>query len=369
MGDSIRICIDARMIGPYGIGTYLSHLLPLIVRADYQFQILYAPSHPLPQQKRSNVKYIPFSAPIYSIQEQIAFLYSIPPCDLFWSPHYNIPLGPIRAKKRVVTIHDAYPLAHRRRFSFLKNIYSRTVMNAATRLSDAIITNSHFSQTEIIRWTGAKAKKMQIIPLGVCDTQWTSEPKADATILKKYAIRSPFFLMVGWAKPHKNLITVLQAMECLKNEEESFHLVLVGPIAPPLENLVSSLSICVQSIGTISSSDLAAFYRQAEALIYPSLYEGFGLPPLEAMRCGCPVIAPRRASLPEVCGDAALYINPELPQEIAQAMMTIRRKKFIKEGLKTRGFQRSALFRWENCAQKHLELFEELIFHGNSTYL
>ncbi|MBS1656603.1 MAG: glycosyltransferase, partial [Bacteroidetes bacterium] len=144
------------MIGPYGIGTYLSHLLPLLEKADYRFRILHAPSYIPPKEKPSHVEYFPLNAPIYSIREQVALLRKIPPCDLFWSPHYNIPLGPIRAKKRIVTLHDAYPLAHR--LSLLKKGYAQLAMRAAVHLSDAIITNSHFSQTEIIRWTGAKAK-------------------------------------------------------------------------------------------------------------------------------------------------------------------------------------------------------------------
>ncbi|NGX39157.1 MAG: D-inositol-3-phosphate glycosyltransferase [Chlamydiae bacterium] len=315
----MKIVIDARMIHHGGIGTYIRGLLPHFTDCGHEVIPLF------PEQ---------FKTPIYSASEQIQFLQKIPRCDLFWSPHFNIPFLPVKAKRRAVTIHDLFHLDHLEQFSPVKKLYAKLALRKATLKSDLIITVSEFSKMRLLHYFPVAEAKIHVIHSG-CDhlSSLDSEPVEE--------LPSSFFLLVGNGKPHKNLQAVLKAMEHFPEMQ----LVITGK---------KEKHPRVHSVGRVSDGKLKWLYVHAQALIFPSLYEGWGLPPLEAMSLGCPVIASSAASIPEACGRAPLYFDPSSAQELCVA---IEKLSSVREECVQKGYQRAGELTWEEAAKKHLQLF------------
>jgi glycosyltransferase involved in cell wall biosynthesis len=298
--------------------------------------------------------------PIYSFQEQWLFPKLIPPCDIFWSPHYNIPLRSIRAKKRIVTIHDACHLALQKSLGIAERLYAHVLFRQAVSRSDAIVTDSVFSQTELCKYLSVSPDRLRVIYPGV-DFDRFSAPQTSFPIRKKYALPASFFLFVGNVKPHKNLRLILDAY---RQSPIEIPLVMIGKIKGLLnpDPLIATLhqNRHVISVGEVNDEEIPQFYKLATALIFPSLYEGFGLPPLEAMAAGCPTIVSNRASLPEVCGDASYYIDPEHPDELAFAMRNVAGHQALREKLIEKGSVQARRFSWANTIQNYIHLFQEV---------
>jgi glycosyltransferase involved in cell wall biosynthesis len=279
-------------------------------------------------------------SPIYSIQEQFTLPILIPSCDIFWAPHYNFPLAPIKAKKKIVTLHDIYHLVGP--VNFLKRLYARGVIKNVIQAADHIVTVSHFSHSEILKHF--TTNKISVIPLGVDPTFFTPSFKP--------SFPNRYFLYVGNVLPHKNIDRLLQAWSLIAKTMPDTTLTLVSQTIP--KNFPSHPQVIF--LQNVSYADLPSLYSQAIALIHPSLYEGFGLTTLEAMSCGCPVIASRIASLPEVCGDAALYINPLSSNDIARALEKIYQNSNTRQELINKGQERSRTFSWDKTVDTHLKL-------------
>jgi glycosyltransferase involved in cell wall biosynthesis len=346
----IDLCIDARMAFSSGIGTFLRKVVPRLDRGAFHILLLVAQKGEAWCDKLEQKL---FKAPIYSIREQLLFPSVIPRCDIFWSPHYNIPLLPIRAKKRLTTIHDACHLALQPLLSFPQRIYAKKVMRKAVRNSDAIATDSDFSRQELQKFIPTN-KKWNVIYPGVEKNNFS--PTVDQNTLaftqNKYHLPPQFILYVGNLKPHKNLQNVIQALEFLPN----IPLVIVGKsFQAPHRSHPNVLYL-----GEVPESDLPNLYRLAEVFVFPSLYEGFGLPPLEAMGCGCPAVVSTHASLPEVCGEGALYFDPTEPQEIARVIQNVIQNPQLKTELIEKGRKRIEAFDWDQTARGYMNLFQQL---------
>lgn len=325
----IDLCIDARMAFSSGIGTYIREIVPFF----QHFRVILLVDQ-LGHAWCKEFDQIRVNAPIYSIKEQLLYPLKIPPCDLFWSPHYNIPLLPIRAKKRIVTIHDACHLVFG---SPLEKLYAKYMMGRALR-SDKVITVSQFSKREIQRFFGKE--NMEVIPIGVNRDRF-SRRMPSAQVREKYQLPNRFLLFVGNQKRHKNIDGLIRAFA--KVQVSDLELVIVGKGTP---------------IGEVEDQDLPSLYSMAEAFVFPSFYEGFGLPPLEAMSCGCPTLVSNAASMPEVCGDASLYFNPANENEMAAAIMkAVEQSKSLIE----KGLERVKQFDWKETAEQHMRIFTEVV--------
>lgn len=331
----VKIAVDARMRAHGGIGTYLRQILPYLEKSDHEWFVLGT------EELQSS---------IYSLKEQIELPKKIPECDLLWSPHFNVPLFPIKAQKRVVTIHDLYHLDHLSEFSLEKKLYAKIMLSRAVSKADRLITVSEYSKSRLLYYFPEAKNKVEVIYSG-CDH--LTEERAIPGLPEQ------FFLFVGNLKPHKNLEAVLDALL----ERPDFHLVVAGKMSgfihgvdwQALEKKYPQLKGRLHPLGKISDEQLTWLYLNAQALIFPSFYEGWGLPPVEAMRLGCPVIASNAASIPEACGTAALYFDPKSPQELLQQMDR------LDEGRKTMiyaGKQRTSDLLWEKTAEAHIQLFE-----------
>jgi glycosyltransferase involved in cell wall biosynthesis len=348
----IDLCIDARMALSSGIGTCIRQLVPFLNQPPFRVILLV---DKLDQNWCKDIEQIHFSAPIYPIQEQLAFPLKIPKCDLFWSPHYNIPLLPIRAKKRIVTIHDACHIALGHFFSFPQRIYARFVMKRALHHSDAAITDSQFSKAELIRYLGRPEKDLHVIPCAVDHDRFqrVTNPQTIQSLRTKYSLPEKYVLFVGNVKPHKNIAALYQAFSGLPN----LGLVIVGKrneLKNPSQILESKM---VQFLENVPDEDLPGIYSLAEALVLPSFYEGFGLTPLEAMSCGCPTIVSNAASLPEVCGEASIYCDPHRPQEFRGAIECVATDPHLKKRFIQKGFERAKMFQWSRTARYYRDLF------------
>ena len=344
----MNIVIDARMVDCSGIGTYIQNIL----RGLSQDVPLIAIGDPEKLKGFPLKDIIPCTAPIYSIKEQLLLPKIIPRCDLFWSPHYNVPLLPIRAKKIIVSIHDVYHLAFFSTLKISEKGYAKVVLKQAVKRSAGIITCSDFSAREITHFFPSGRKKIAVIPYGIHPKIINRAPES-------------FLLTVGNLKPHKNLLNLVKSLAYLDRD-----LIIVGK----KEGLITQdlalfsfleqhpeLSKRVTFTGYVSGKELESLYARAALYVFPSLYEGFGFPILEAMAAGCPVASSSRASLPEVAGDAASYFDPEDPEDIARGIKKILYDEPYRKELITKGQKRILLFNWKECCQLHFEYIQALI--------
>lgn len=346
------ICVDARLWSATGIGTFLKNLLPFFLEEKGFSLVLLCYSL---DQKELNEKgfshLIVVKSPLYSFKEQLEIPLKVPPCSLFWSPHFNVPVLPLRAKRRLVTIHDTYHLTFANQFSLVGRMYAYFLYRFAARQSDFITTVSHFSAGEISRHCAPFSSPLKVISPGVCSrfVPCTNETRKKE-VQNRYALPFNFLLVVGNFKTHKNEKMLLEAFQTLGFH---IHLVLVGKKQTvPIER--------VQSIPSVSDEDLPIVYSLASALVFPSLYEGFGLPPLEAMACGCPAIVARSASIPEACGEAVEYVDPHSVDSIRKGIRHVIEFKERKEELIAKGFLHVKQIRWENCAAQYVSIFRQL---------
>jgi glycosyltransferase involved in cell wall biosynthesis len=355
------------MINHSGIGTYIRNIVARLQESPYQISIIADPASALKHTFLKAFDLIPLSTPIYSIAEQIKLPFLIPSCDLFWSPHYNIPLGPIRAKKRIVTICDVNHLVFIDRLNFPQKIYARGMIQQAVARSDHIFTISEFSAQEIVKYTSAPHAKITPIHLGVDQSHFfqRKDPVLLDQIKKKYSLPDQFILFVSNLAPHKNIEGLLLAWEHLIKEIPGWKLVFAGKKMQntwqPILDKNPLLAESIVFLGEVDYDDLPLIYENAHAMVLPSFYEGFGLTPLEAMSCGCPAVVSRAASLPEIFEDDAIYVDPYSPIDIANGLKTMISNADLHRVLKTSGLERCRHFDWSKTVEQHLEIIEGLL--------
>ena len=364
------ICVDARMYLASGIGTYLRNLLKLLhEKSDYSIKVITSRAVIENSKEVKDWDFVIADSPIYSIKEQWEIPYKVSKCDIFWSPHYNIPLLPVRAKKRIVTIHDVFHLAHKESLPLHKSLYASIVTKRAAKYSDLVITDSEFSKSEISRYTGICSDKIRKILLGVDFSVFSKEisSEEEMAIVSKYAPPEEFILFVGNLKSHKNLDRLIEAYKLLtKTAVNPVHLVILGKHFAdfPIRERVlqdKALSRHIHFYSNVGNKELSWFYSNAIATILPSLYEGFGFPPLEAMCCGCPTVVSNAASLPEICGDASLYVDPQSSVSIYRGIEKIVEDSSLRNELSEKGYSRVKEFQWKKTFEEHLKVFEEVL--------
>jgi len=317
-GKRITLCLDARMYRHSGIGRYIRHQVNSLLCDDAYELILLVPKGGIDELKE--VRQIEFNSPIYSLWEQVLYPFVVPDCDVFWSPHYNVPFLPVRAKKRWVTIHDLYHLRFKDQLGFFKKWYARIFFSAACRMSNRIITVSQFSKNELLSFFDVE-DKLEVI-LNETDQIFYEKKYTEQDlqqVLRNYNIDFPYVLFVGNLKPHKNLITLLKAFEKIMNDFSLLKLVVVGKetgfLTEDYETKLyldknTALKKRVLFTGPVADEELPALYSAAKVFVFPSLYEGFGYPPLEAHLSGTKVLCSNAGPMPEVCGNRVTYFDP-----------------------------------------------------------
>ena len=357
------ISIDLRMLHSSGIGTYLRNLVPLVIATSPRIKFyLLGRKGEVSQYswaRGENIILIDCHAPIYSLTEQLEFFRKIPrETTLFWSTHYNIPL--LYYGKLLVTVHDVFHLAMPHLVGGVhKRLYARAMMVAVRHKASAILCDSDFTRKELIRLTGLGHQELHVVHLGINESWF--HVKEDKNPYPK-----PFLLYVGNIKPHKNLMTLIKAFEGIM-DKIPHDLVVVGKKEgfitgdKAVARKAAGLLDRIHFTGYIEDNMLHQYVTHADALVHPSLYEGFGLPPLEAMACGCPVIVSDAGSLPEVCGDAALYCDPYSSKNVADKILQLIKNVALREKMRQRGFLRVKGFTWEKCARETLAIIEKVL--------
>ncbi len=283
--------------------------------------------------------------------------------DVFHATNYFLP--PVRSARRVLTVYDLSFLRYPELCSpKIVGPFSRHVGRFA-RAADAVLTCSEASRRDIVELLHVAEDRVTVAHGAVDDDFVPMErDKAEALLEKTYGVRPPFFLFVGTLEPRKNVDGILRAF-AMASRDMPHALVLVGETgwnAEEIEALAAPLLTAGRVIrpGYVASGDLPAFYSAASAFMFPSRYEGFGLPVLEAMACGCPVICSERGSLPEVTGDAAVHADPEDTDAIADAMRRVAGDAALAAALVEKGRARAAAFSWRRSAQTVLSLYRRL---------
>jgi len=365
--EKFDITLDARMINHSGIGTNIKNMIPNLIQ-NYNLTLLGNCEVLNSFSWSKQTRIIDTKSQIYSIKEQIELPTKIPQCDLFVSPHYNIPLLKIKASKRAVIINDVNHLVFSDQLSLPKVIYAKYMINTAIRKSDKVITISEFSKNEIIKYADVQRKEIKIIYCGLDSEKLKSNLHEQSIDQVKaiYKLPEDYFLFVGSIKPHKNLKTAIKAFNLwLKKSPAAKKLIIVGVKQSDLSKDPEILKLCDQNTIIIpefvKDYDLPLIYNSATCLIFPSIYEGFGLPPLEAMVYGCPVIASNSAAIPEVCGDAALYFDPLKVEDLVEKMSLLTSNKKLRDELIVNGHKNILRFGRGKFAQNLKREFDDTI--------
>ncbi|MBU1179812.1 glycosyltransferase family 4 protein [Patescibacteria group bacterium] len=272
--------------------------------------------------------------------------------DILFVPSHIIPFFP--PKRTFTTIHDIGFRRFPEHYSWLQRKLLNFGAKSAKKHAKTILTISEFTKNELIDVYKISEDKIKPIYLGYDNTKYKSLYEQRLPLLiEKYGIKKPYLFYIGRLEKKKNIENMLKAVK-----EPDIDLVLAGKPGYGYEKIKFAIINRKSAIllGWVPQEDVPALMAGAEIFLYPSLYEGFGIPILEAFACGTPVITSNRASMPEVAGDAALLVNPDNPQEISEAIQKILRNPEIKDNLINRGKERCRQFSWQRCAEETLNV-------------
>lgn len=357
------VALDARM--QQGVGTVIRNVAVRVAPMVEKLILLGDPdeiSRWGPFQ--GSVDVIPFLAPIYGWREQAEFpLARLRECNVLHVPHFNIPVRPVPCPM-ICSIHDVAHLANVLPISRAYRLAAWWYYRHAARRSEHIITGSEFSKREIVERIGVDPGRVTVIPDGVDMSLFYPRLQTEiAAVLSACGIRTPYILVLGSVRPHKNVGRVLQAFAKLKGGSDLPHqLVVVGRregfrINQDLPALAPEIERQVVFTGFLGEQETAALYSGADLFLFASVYEGFGLPPLEAMACGTPVAVSRAASLPEVVAGAGAYFDPYSVDDIANTVLMLLKDPAKRKSLIRAGQRRATDLTWEKTAGAHLQVY------------
>ncbi len=370
----MRIVIDARMISPgsmHGIARYVYELLRCLMAmtgpgatAD-EFFILVNPNSPLEAMAwPKHMQLVKVNGSWISLKQQ----WELPrvlrrlKADLFHAPSFMAPLAsPCRM---VMTIHDLNHMVLPQFYTPFHQFYYQVFVRSCIRKSEYILTVSHFSKNEIVQNLDISPEKVFVTYNGVSDNyRPITDQEQLAYVRDLYELPEKFIFCLSNNKPHKNVHQLVRAY-CYSNVD--IPLVLASPVDRNLIRIAESFgkkhSIYFSKF--IDEEHLPSIYSQTHLFVYPSTYEGFGLPPLEAMSCGAPVIVARSSALPEVVGDAAIFANPFDYQDIARALELGCTDEALRERLKQNGVRHARRFSWQSMTEQTLRIYRKCELGG-----
>lgn len=385
--SKVKVAIDARMLLPEmtGVGRYLLGLSRALSAVDEgcSFELWLQPhlpsQHPIWDLQGSGLKLhrLPVGPMDYRQQWILPAAVRRRKPDLLHFPHFDLPLtvpGPV-----VATIHDLKYIARPEFFpnlSKIKGFLVKTLMSFTVRRAQRVIAVSHSTRQDLIRYLGADPGKITVIHEGVAEQFFKPPGPAEIeTWLRRLGLTRPFLLFVGERRPHKNIPGLLRAFQLFSMKSGGSHdLIIVGKgyagYREP-EKLVEELGLTqrVRFLEGVSDRELTYLYHGAQAFVSLSYYEGFGLPALEAMASGIPVVAANTSAFPEVVGDAGLLVEPDSPEQAAEALSEVvvagetcadgtRDKRAV---LVASGLERARRFTWANCARQTMQVYREAV--------
>ena len=349
-----------------GVHIYLKHFLTALDEIAFKHDIYLI--RPLPNNEFKHIievecKFINFpGSQLYRLLLQIPKLTRELQPDFVIEPSHFGPFNLSKNIKRVTVIHDLTPILFPKMHVWHSQMLQRLFLPSIIKKADLIVSNSKYTTSDISKhFPSTQNKITEVIP----GSESFFKPQKSIDILNRYKIKGPYILFLGTIEPRKNLVLLVQAFEKLKKEGFPHQLVLVGkkgwryePILKTIENSLFTNDIHLP--GYIDRNDLPIIYSMAEQFVYPSMYEGFGLPVLEAMCCGTPVITTNISSLPEVGGEAALYFENNDAHDLFQKMKLLATNPSLRKVISQKGLKQSKKFNWKTSVQNLLTKLEQL---------
>ena len=369
------VAIDARVIQDHfpGIARYTFNLARALadISPEDEFVLLYDPHAPnvhynlAELQRHPQVRLLPGAAPIFSLSEQWRVprqLVRLAP-DVIHAPYY---IRPYAMPAPVVFVaYDLIPLKYPQYFSRREWLIFQLTMRLSLQTAQVIISTSRSTANDLERLCGVRPERIVVVP-GAADSRFALQPASAVAILRaKYQLPDRYALYLGSNKPHKNLVHLVEGWRQVSGRMPGVKLVIAGHWDPRYEQAKGrtkalNLDDKVLFAGPIADADLPALYAGAEVFVFPSLYEGFGLPVLEAMACGTPVVCSNTSSLPEVAGDAALLVEPSDVDALSGALARVLAEASLRQEMREKGLARAAGFSWERTAREMLGVYHRL---------
>ena len=298
-----------------------------------------------------------FSGPRFPGSRSVYNLFNRTPqnIDIIHYPTVSNPYFGNSKSKIVVTIHDITPLLMPEFHNWKRNVFFRLFLRSWLTKSTKIIVDSHNTKSDLLQRFNIPSSKINVVHLGVGSN---FKPIKNHQVIQKYHLPEHYILFVGTIEPRKNISRLITAYTQLNPQEK---LVIVGRRGWKNEKIIAAIknNPNIQIVNDVEEQDLPAVYSHARLFVYPSLYEGFGLPVLEAMACGCPVITSNISSLPEVAGNATILVNPYNIIEITTSMNRVLKDKKLQEHLKRQGLKQAKKFSWKKCAKETFKIYQE----------
>lgn len=385
IGIDIRTLMDRNYSG---VPEYTLNLLKAIFKLDHEneYRLFYNNakdiSGRMPKFDYPNVKIIKTRYPNKVLNYFLFKPFNAPKIDkmldvdLFFMPHFNF-IGLSGRAKSILTIHDLSFLRYGEYFSSRKNFWHKMVnVKKIVNKFDYIVAVSESTKNDLIDLFKFDPEKIKVIYSGVgdeykkIDLENPSTKNKTAEIINKYSLPEKFILFLGTIEPRKNIEGLISAYDKLRSNNEGlaeYKLIIAGGRGWKSGKIYEAVKKSkykddIIFTGYIENDEKLYFYNLASLFAYPSFYEGFGFPPLEAMACGTPIISSFSSSLPEIAGDSGILINPYNSDDLAKAMEDILTNPRLKEDLVNKGFERIKLFNWENTAKEYLDLFKNASF-------
>src|ERR1700686_4773256 len=378
----MKIAIDIRRMTEFGVGTYIRNVVRTLGRLDHENQyLLIGPPAKVEEigALPPNFQAVPLLAPERTLQGYREFRSALQrlECDLVHIPNlFSIPRA--LPCPYVMTVHDMLEHMSRAReqSGFWRSLHfqlTKRVLRGAAR----IFAVSNFTKAEIEKLSDIPSQRIEVV-YNAIDERFLhghATPADRQLIVERYQVTYPFLLYAGRISPHKNVVRLIEAFSALKTELEKdavfpdLKLIIIGDDLsgnPDLRRTVirSGVQNDVRFLGFVPIEVLRIFYDEAKIFVFPSLYEGFGLPPLEAMVHGTPVVTSNVSSLPEVVGNAAVLVNPENVFEIMRALHRTLMDKPLRDRMKERGYRQAARFSWETSVRRILDTYGQIANQG-----
>lgn len=361
----MNVIIDARMVDEHlhGIARYTYEIIKGVSKEnDINIKLLIN-NREISNKifgEFNNIEYIIMKSKFLSIGEQIELPWIINKYKkdtIFHSPSFVS--SPLIKIPMVMTIHDLNHLEFPQYYSPFHKYYYKYIVKTSALKCKKILTDSKFSKGEILKWLKFDESNVKVTYCGVGEKFRIIKDEIELErVQKKYKLPNKFVLYVGNLRPHKNVESLVEAMKSIDN----IRLVINGKANESLKQIIDKYTLKerIQFIGYIDEEDLPVIYNLATVFVFPSLYEGFGLPPLEAMACGCPVVTSNVSSLPEVVGSLAITVDPKDKEKIANSIQLLLSNKVMRENMSIEASQYSKRFTWGKTVQETINVYKKI---------
>ncbi len=309
------------------------------------------------------IKYLSWPIGILWTQGRLSLEMMMHPPDVLFIPSHAIPL--IHPKKTVTTIHDVGFLQYPESYSKKDFQYLHWATSYAIKHASSLITVSEFSKRELISHYRVSPEKIHVTHLGYDESMYHPYPKEELeAVQKKYNLTKSYLICIARLEPRKNISFLIDVFDALKKEEYDGDLVLIGPEGYVARNIfdrikASPFASSIHHLGWIEEKEKAILLADADCFVFPSLYEGFGLPVLEAHACGVPTVVSNTTSIPEVGGDGALYCRLDATSEWVENLENILKDADLKDTMRQKGFENVKRFSWKETTIQTLKLLQE----------